>query len=93
MTLVLSVYLRANIPNKVIAYFAETGKIEKIAPYSKKVGYTPDYSSLLQHIMRINPEKGAEFASQSMTRMEGKATSYLCDDQLFICHFSRLLTS
>ncbi|KAG2096664.1 armadillo-type protein [Suillus cothurnatus] len=64
MTLALGVYLRANVPNKVIAYFAETGKIEKIAPYSKKVGYIPDYSSLLQHITRINPEKGAEFASR-----------------------------
>ncbi|KAG2147057.1 armadillo-type protein [Suillus cothurnatus] len=63
MTLALGVYLRANIPNKVITCFAGTGKIEKIAPYSKKVGYTPDYSSLLQHITRINPEKGAEFAS------------------------------
>jgi clathrin heavy chain len=93
MTLALDVYLQANIPNKVIAYFAETGQIKKIAPYLKKVGYTPDYSSLLQHITRINPEKGAKFTSQSMTRMEGKATSYLCDDRLLICHFSRSSTS
>lgn len=39
-------------------------KIEKIALYPKKVGYSPDYVSLLQHVMRVNPEKGAEFASQ-----------------------------
>lgn len=64
MTLALGVYLRANVPNKVIACFAETGQTEKIILYSKKVGYIPDYVTLLQHIMRINPEKGAEFATQ-----------------------------
>src|SRR5580704_18979853 len=64
MTLALSVYLRANVPNKVIACFAETGQTEKIVLYSKKVGYRPDYVALLQHIMRTSPEKGAEFATQ-----------------------------
>ncbi|KAJ7224497.1 hypothetical protein GGX14DRAFT_425944 [Mycena pura] len=64
MTLALSVYLRANVPNKVIACFAETGQTEKIVLYSKKVGHSPDYFALLQHVMRTNPEKGAEFAAQ-----------------------------
>ena len=64
MTLALSVYLRANVPNKVVACFAETGQTDKIVLYSKKVGYTPDFAGLLQHIMRTNPEKGAEFATQ-----------------------------
>ena len=64
MTLALSVYLRANVPNKVVACFAETGQTDKIVLYSKKVGYNPDYAGLLQHIMRVNPEKGAEFAGQ-----------------------------
>lgn len=64
MSLALSVYLRANVPSKVIACFAETGQIDKIILYSKKVNHTPDYAGLLQHIMRANPEKGAEFATQ-----------------------------
>jgi clathrin heavy chain len=66
MTLALSVYLRAttNVPNKIVACFAETGQTDKIVLYSKKVGYTPDFAGLLQHIMRTNPEKGAEFATQ-----------------------------
>ncbi|KAG1869627.1 armadillo-type protein [Suillus subluteus] len=38
MTLALSVYPRANVPDKVIACFAETGQTEKIVLYSKKVG-------------------------------------------------------
>jgi len=62
--LALRVYLQANVPNKVIACFAETGQTEKIILYSKKVGYRLDYVELLQHIMRTSPEKGAEFATQ-----------------------------
>ncbi|KAK0446711.1 hypothetical protein EV421DRAFT_1790875 [Armillaria borealis] len=86
MTLALSVYLRANVPNKVIACFAETGQTEKIILYAKKVGYSPDYVALLQHVMRTNPDKGAEFAallrvvdifmSQNMIQ---PATSFLLD--------------
>lgn len=64
MTLALSVYLRANTPNKVVACFAELGQYDKIVLYSKKVNYQPDYVALLQHIMRVAPEKGAEFATQ-----------------------------
>ncbi|GAA5870209.1 hypothetical protein JCM8547_006917 [Rhodosporidiobolus lusitaniae] len=64
MTLALSVYLRANVPNKVVACFAETGQFAKIIVYAKRVGYTPDYASLLQHVTRLNPDHGAEFAGQ-----------------------------
>lgn len=71
MSLALSVYLRANVPNKVIACFAETGQTDKIVLYSKKVGHSPDYISLLQHVMRSNPEKGAEFATQLVNDESG----------------------
>jgi clathrin heavy chain len=63
ITLALSVYLRANILNTVIACFAKTGRTGKVVLYSKKVGYAPDYVGLLQHVMQTNPEKGAEFAT------------------------------
>jgi clathrin heavy chain len=48
---------------KVIACFAETGQYNKIILYAKKVGYQPDYAYLLQFIMRLDPEKGTEFAT------------------------------
>jgi len=63
ITLALSVYLRASAPNKVIACFAEMGEFKKIILYAKKVNFTPDYAFLLSTILRVNPEKGAEFAS------------------------------
>lgn len=46
----------------MIQCFAETGQIQKIILYAKKVGYIPDYIFLLRSIMRINPEQGAQFA-------------------------------
>lgn len=61
-TLALSVYLRANVPNKVIQCFAETGQYQKIVLYAKKVGYTPDYIFLLRNVMRVNAEQGLAFA-------------------------------
>ena len=72
MTLALSVYLRANVPNKVVACFAETGQFSKIIVYAQRVNYTPDYASLLQHITRLNPEQGAEFAKM-LVQNEGGA--------------------
>lgn len=61
-TLALSVYLRANVPNKVILCFAETGQFQKIVLYAKKVGFEPDYVSLLRNVMRSNPDSGVQFA-------------------------------
>ncbi|XP_022345312.1 clathrin heavy chain 1 isoform X3 [Crassostrea virginica] len=60
--LALSVYLRANVPAKVIQCFAETGQFQKIVMYSKKVNFTPDYIFLLRSLMRINPEQALQFA-------------------------------
>ncbi|KAG0341984.1 hypothetical protein BG004_005793 [Podila humilis] len=63
VNLALSVYLRAEVPNKVIACLAETKQYPKIILYANKVGYTPDYAMLLQHVMRMDPDNGTEFAT------------------------------
>lgn len=62
--LALAIYLKANVPHKVVAGLAETGQYERILPYASQANYQPDYVALLQHIIRSNPEKGAEFATQ-----------------------------
>lgn len=64
VNLALSVYLRANVPLKVVAAFAECGQFDQIVPYCQKVGYTPDYVALLQNLVRVNPDKASEFATQ-----------------------------
>uniref|UniRef100_A0AAZ3RNL1 Clathrin heavy chain n=1 Tax=Oncorhynchus tshawytscha TaxID=74940 RepID=A0AAZ3RNL1_ONCTS len=61
-TLALSVYLRANVPSKVIQCFAETGQFQKIVLYAKKVGYSPDWVFLLRNVMRVSPEQGLQFS-------------------------------
>ncbi|XP_076859512.1 clathrin heavy chain 1 isoform X2 [Brachyhypopomus gauderio] len=61
-TLALSVYLRANIPAKVIQCFAETGQYQKIVLYAKKMGYSPDWIMLLRNVLRAGPDKGLQFA-------------------------------
>ncbi|KAK9470001.1 uncharacterized protein V1510DRAFT_309136 [Dipodascopsis tothii] len=71
VNLALSVYLRANVPAKVVACLAETGQFEKILPYCTKVNYQPDFAILLQNIVRINPDKGAELATQLATHEGG----------------------
>jgi clathrin heavy chain len=57
------IYQEAGASQKVIAAMAESGNFEAILPYSRSVGYTPDFNGLLQHIVRVNPDKGAEFAT------------------------------
>ena len=61
-TLALSIYLRANVPNKVISCFADTGAYDKIVIYAKKVGYTPDYHYLIQNLVMQNPAGALNFA-------------------------------
>ncbi|KAI0013525.1 clathrin heavy chain [Xylariaceae sp. FL0662B] len=70
VNLALAVYLKANATHKVVAAFAELGQFEKILPYCSQTGYQPDWITLLQHIVRTNPERGAEFAS-SLANHEG----------------------
>ncbi|KAI9251762.1 hypothetical protein BDA99DRAFT_563473 [Phascolomyces articulosus] len=62
-TLATSVYLRANVPQKVVLCFAESKQYDKILAYAKQVGYTPDYVSLLHNIARVDPDKAADFAA------------------------------
>ncbi|KAI9701356.1 MAG: hypothetical protein M1820_006578 [Bogoriella megaspora] len=60
--LALDIYRKAPAPGKVIAALAESGKFDEIIPYAKETGYTPDFNGLLQHIIRMNPEQGSDFA-------------------------------
>lgn len=70
LPMAVGIYLKANVPHKAVAGFAETGQFDKILPYCASVNYQPDWISLLQHIVRVNPEKGSEFAT-SLVNQEG----------------------
>lgn len=55
INLSLSIYLRAEVPHKVIQCFAETGQYDKIILFANKVGFKPDYGYLLQNIIVVDP--------------------------------------
>ncbi|VDN52328.1 unnamed protein product [Dracunculus medinensis] len=67
VNIALSVYLRGNVPHKVVQCFAETGQFEKIILYAKKVNFEPDYLFQLRQILRSNPDVGAKFAQMLVT--------------------------
>ena len=62
-TLALAVYIRANVNIKVVSCLAELGQFDKIVPYCEKVGYNPDFTNLIQNLVRVNPDKASEFAT------------------------------
>lgn len=61
--LALAIYLRANVNIKVVSCLAELGQFDKILPYCQKVNYEPDYTNLIQNLVRVNPDKASEFAT------------------------------
>jgi len=64
VNLALSVYLRANVPEKAINCMLQRGEFDKIAAYATKVGYRCDYSFMLSSLVRTNPQGALEFAKQ-----------------------------
>ncbi|KAF4503828.1 hypothetical protein G6O67_008769 [Ophiocordyceps sinensis] len=81
VNMALTIYLKANVPNKVVAGLAETGQFDKILPYAAQTGYQPDYIQLLQHIIRTNPEKGTDFAQALANSEQGPLIDFerVCD--------------
>ncbi|KAF5212039.1 Clathrin heavy chain 1 [Clavispora lusitaniae] len=61
--LALAIYVRANVNIKVVSCLAELGQFDKILPYCQKVNYEPDYTNLIQNLVRVNPDKASEFAT------------------------------
>ncbi|KAK6458196.1 uncharacterized protein RJT20DRAFT_126152 [Scheffersomyces xylosifermentans] len=68
--LALAVYIRANVNIKVVSSLAELGQFDKIIPYCEKVGYAPDYTNLIQNLVRVSPDKASEFATSLLSRPE-----------------------
>ncbi|KTW31407.1 hypothetical protein T552_00051 [Pneumocystis carinii B80] len=60
----LSIYVKGNVPSKVVQCLIDIGQFEKIVPYINKVGYSANYGAIFQQIIQINIEKGIEFATQ-----------------------------
>ncbi|ANZ76904.1 BA75_04107T0 [Komagataella pastoris] len=78
-TLALAVYMRAQVPVKVVSCLAEIGQFDKILPYCEKVNYHPEYTILIQNIVRVNPDKAAEFATSLLRQTPGLDIEKIAD--------------
>ena len=63
VNMALTVYQRANIPEKVINCLMQKGESDKIVAYSMSVGYRVDYTFMLQQLVRTNPQVKFAFPS------------------------------
>lgn len=77
INIALSVYLRGNVPHKVVQCFAELGQFDKIILYAKKVNFEPDYLFQMRQIIRTHPENAAQFAQMLVS--EGSDGQPLAD--------------
>jgi clathrin heavy chain len=85
VNLALSIYLRGNVPHKVVQCFAEMGQFDKIILYAKKVNYEPDYLFQMRQVLRTHSENAATFAQMLLT--EGSNGEPLTDiNQVFLLH-------
>jgi len=82
ITLALSVYLRAKVPEKVIGCFLSLGAQEandaaasehfkNIIAYAKRATFNPDYPILVQQLLRVNSDRAKDFALSLLTHEDG----------------------
>jgi clathrin heavy chain len=64
VNMALSVYLRAQVPDKAIKCMMQRGEFDKIVAYATKVNYRADYTYMLQALIHANPAGALEFAKQ-----------------------------
>lgn len=89
ITLSLAIYLRANVPFKVVQGFAELGEYQKILPYCEKYNFRPDFTIILQNIVRVNPDTAVDFAKNLISNPATKDSINL--DQMVDVFLSRNL--
>ncbi|CAN3354574.1 clathrin heavy chain [Diutina catenulata] len=81
--LALAVYIRSQTHIKVVGCLAELGQFDKILPYCEKVGYNPDYTNLVQNLIRVSPDKASEFAVSLLSSDSTKLNVEVIADLFF----------
>ena len=90
VSIALSVYLRANCPEKVIGCFLSLGAQEpdqdkalehfrNILAYAQRVSFTPDYPILVQQLARVNGDRAKDFALLLIQHPGGRQAGHLPD--------------
>jgi len=60
----LRIYVKCSASPKVVQLLAERGEFDKISKYTQQVGYTPDYSFLLQKCLLTDTQAAVNLAIQ-----------------------------
>eukprot|EP00981_Chlorochromonas_danica_P008853 scaffold2320_cov168-Ochromonas_danica.AAC.5 len=71
VNLALTIYLRANVPDKVINCYMQRGEFDQIVTYASRIKYHVDYSFMLQQLVRSNPQGALEFAKKLVNNEGG----------------------
>eukprot|EP00286_Rhodomonas_abbreviata_P018853 CAMPEP_0181303774 /NCGR_PEP_ID=MMETSP1101-20121128/8752_1 /TAXON_ID=46948 /ORGANISM="Rhodomonas abbreviata, Strain Caron Lab Isolate" /LENGTH=1715 /DNA_ID=CAMNT_0023409399 /DNA_START=168 /DNA_END=5311 /DNA_ORIENTATION=+ len=83
-TLALKMYNKANCPAKVIACFVETQQYDKILTYAQRVGYNPEWTSILQNMVVLNPEGAVQLAQMLVNQDGGSKVDVAAVADLFL---------
>jgi clathrin heavy chain len=62
--LALTIYLSANVPEKVVSCYMHRGEFGKIEAYARRVSYHVDYAYMLQRMVRTNPQGALDCAKK-----------------------------
>lgn len=71
VNMALTIYLKANIPEKVINCFMQRGEFDKIVAYASKINYRVDYTFMLQQLVRSNPQGALDMAKKLVNPDQG----------------------
>ena len=64
VNMALTIYLRANVAEKVINCYMQRGEFDKIVTYAQRANYHVDYAYMLQQLVRSNPQGALDFAKK-----------------------------
>jgi clathrin heavy chain len=95
--LALSVYLRANCPEKVISCFLSLAAQEqdqakaldflnKIPAYARQANFAPEYNTLISQLIRVNGERAKDFALILINDPNGSRLDVNAVSDLFYSH-------
>lgn len=71
VNMALTIYLRANVAEKVINCYMQRGEFDKIVTYASRVNYHVDYAYMLQQLVRSNPQGALDFAKKLASNETG----------------------
>lgn len=71
VNMALTIFLRANVAEKVINCYMQKGEFDKIVTYAQRANYHVDYGYMLQQLVRSNPQGALDFAKKLANNESG----------------------